>query len=234
MTVLALMSRRGWARLSGLCAGVAGAAFMGLSAGAHADADGPTLALADLWSAYDAMAAYENSYGLFADALFFSHLPEIPFAPLSALLADPALGATVSDELSMLAAEGTTITGQLAGLEPKIEDSSAIAAIDGKELPVIVDMLDFQQQINNSVESFPAISAQMETDPLLVYELNALYVAETDLDTWALNLGYSLGSPAGTTADNVQMLFNGLAMAYDLHSAVDISAILADLASVGL
>jgi hypothetical protein len=141
------MSRRGWARLSGLCAGVASAAFMGLSAapGAHADADAPTLAVADLWSAYDAMAAYENSYGLFEDALFFSHLPEIPFTPLSALLAAPAPGATVSDELSMLAAEGTTITGQLTGLEPKIDDSSVIAAIDGKELPVIVDMLDFQQ-----------------------------------------------------------------------------------------
>ena len=73
-----------------------------------------------------------------------------------------------------------------------------MAATDSKELPLIAEALTFQDQINQSIAFLPTITAQDETNPLLVSDLSALYTNELNLDNIVVNLGEQLanGSPA--------------------------------------
>jgi len=220
-------------RTAGLCAAGAGVAFIGLlvSPRAHADADGASL-YGDLSTIYGDVSAFENSYGLFQDTVFFSDLasPGDIVAASGFDLGDPfPAGATASEDLSAVAAEGDTLTSQLADLQ-------ATAAADGNELAVINDALSLQQQINSAVGDLATITGQDETNPLLIADLSAIYSNEVNYDTFLVNLGDALAidSPAGITADNAYILSEGLGMVNDLQSSADTLTILADLASSGL
>jgi hypothetical protein len=231
-------SAPGWrSRTAGLCAAGAGAAFVGLlmASLAHADADP---AYGDLSTIYDAVTTFENSYGSYEDALFYSDLTS-PGNIISATgfdVGDPfSSGATASSDLSSIAAEDDTVIGQLTNLEQTIAGESGVAATYAdKELPVIEDTLAFQQQINSAIGDLPSITAQEETNPALISDLSALDINETNLDGNLINLGYELFSPAGTTADNAAILSDGLGIAIDTQSTADTLTLLADLSSLGL
>jgi hypothetical protein len=224
-------------RTAGLCAAGAGAAFVGLlmAALAHADADP---AYGDLSTIYDAVTSFENSYGSYEDALLYSDLTSLGniVSATGFDVGDPfSSGATASSDLSSVAAEGNTVTGQLANLEQTIAGESGPAATYAdKELPVIEAAVAFQQQINSVISDLPSITAQEETNPSLISDLSALDINETNLDGTLINLGYELFSPAGTTADNAAILSDGLGIAIDTQSAAETLTLLADLSSIGL
>jgi hypothetical protein len=213
----------------------AGAAFMALLASplAHADAGA---AYGDLAIIYGDVSAFENSFGAYEDLLFYSDLSQNLIAASGIGLSDPfPSDATASQDLSTVVAEGNTLTSQLDALTG-FQPPSVVAATDGKELPVIGDTLAFQEQINNTIADLPAITAQDETNPLLVADLSALYDNELNLGTYLTNLGQELaiGSPAGLTGDNTVILSEGLGILADVQGTGDILTLLADLSSLGI
>jgi hypothetical protein len=224
-------------RTAGLCAAGAGAAFVGLLMAPLADADADP-AYGDLSMIYDAVTTFENSYGSYEDALFDSDLTNLGniISATGFDVGDPfSSGATVSNDLSSIAAEDNTVTAQLTNLEQTIAGESGPAATyTDKELPVIEETLAFQQQINSAISDLPSITAQEETNPALISDLSALDINETKLDGNLINLGYELLSPAGTTGDNAAILSDGLGIAIDTQSTAETLTLLADLSSIGL
>jgi hypothetical protein len=96
--------------------------------------------------------------------------------------------------------------------------------------------LTFQDQINQSVAFLPTITAQDETNTLLIADVSALYTNELNLDNIVVNLAQELaiGSPAGITADNASIIADALGIANDLQSTSETLTILADPTSLGL
>ena len=222
-----------------LIAAGAGTAFVGLLASplAHADADS---AYGDLAAIYGDVSTFENSWGAFEDAVLFSDLTQ-PYNVISAIgidLGDPfASSATVSDDVSSLLKEGNTLTAQLESLEQAVATApTEVATTDDEELPVIEETLAFQQQINTDVVDLPTITAQDETNPLLIAYLSALDGNETNFDTYLINLGdeLAIGSPAGITADNASILADGFGLVTDAQAAGETLTLLADLSSLSL
>jgi len=253
----------GWQfRTTGLCVAGAGAALIWLLVTplAHADADGSSFLLAaaatdlpdsaaatgysDLSNLYVDVTSFENSNGLYEDALFFSDLTSASNI-LSATGFDIGgdrlgPGESASDYLSAIEAEDTTLTGQLTDLEQEVDSieagNSALALTANQEADVILGTSVFQEQINYDIDNLPTITAQDETNPALISELSALYNNEIDLSTNLTNLGDELeiGSPAGITQDNAAILSEALGMANDAQSSAETLTILADLSSIGL
>jgi hypothetical protein len=110
-----------------------------------------------------------------------------------------------------------------------------VAATDSNELPLVAETLTFQDQINQSIAFLPTITAQDETNPLLIADLSALYTNEMNLDNVVVNLGQELtiGSPAGITADNAAIIADALGITNDLQSTSETLTILADLTNLG-
>lgn len=151
-------------------------------------------------------------------------------------------GANASDYLSAIAAEDTTLTGQLANLEQEvisISDSCngcTLAFTDMNEDEVILSTSSFQEQINYAINTLPTITAQEETSPLLISYLSALYNNEIDLGINLTNVGdeFEIPSAAGITAGNAGILSAALGMAADTQGSAEMLTILADLSSIGL
>jgi hypothetical protein len=246
-------------RTTGLCVAGAGAALMGLvmTPLAHADVDGSSLLLAaatdlpdgaaatgygDLSNLYVDVSVFENSFGSYEDEVFFSDLASVGnILRASGLdVGNPfPAGATASDDVSAIAAEDTTVSGELTSLEADINDDDTtpgLAAVDSKELAVVADAQTFEQQISADVGNLPTITAQDETNPVLISELSALYNNEINLSGNLTNLGDELvpGSPAGITADNAGILSDALGILSDVQRTADTLTVLADLSSVGL
>jgi hypothetical protein len=233
----------GWHRhTAGLCVAAAGAALVGLLATPLAQADSDP-AYGDLSTLYQDATSVANSYGSPEDEVFFSNLISVGNV-LSASgldLGDPfSSSATASDDLSTIEGEGAALTGQLTSVEADINDfdkTPGLAAVDSKELAVVGDALTFQQQINADVDSLPTITAQDETNPLLISELSALYTNQIDFGNLLTNnLADQLanGSVTGITDDNADILAYGLGTLVDTQSAADTLTVLADLSSLGL
>jgi hypothetical protein len=216
----------------------AGAAFIGLLASpiAHADTGG---AYADISSIFGDAATFDNAFGSNEDALFFSDLTNsgnlfsasgIDFG------GDPfPSGATATSDLGAITTEATKLAGDINGLQfPDVPP--VVAATDSNELPLVAETLTFQDQINQSIAFLPTITAQDETNPLLMADLSALYTNEMNLDNVVVNLGQELaiGSPAGITADNASIIADALGMANDVQSTSETLVILSDLTSLGL
>lgn len=172
--------------------------------------------------------------------MFFSALAGdgLSASGLGLSLGDPfSSSATASGDVSTIEGEGAALTSQLTGVEADINDTSAITAqVDSRELSFVTDTLAFQQQINGDVDSLPTVTAQDETNPLLIADLGALYSHEIDFGTLLTNLGNHLanGSPTGITEDNAAILANGLGLLIDTQSTADTLTALADLSSLGL
>jgi hypothetical protein len=222
-----------------LIAAIAGAVFTGLLVAPLADADADS-AYSDLAAIYGDVSTFENSWGAFEDGVFFSDLTQL-YNVISATgidLGDPfASGATVSNDVSTVLTEGNTLTTQLENLEQAVATAPTIVATtDDEELPVIEETLAFQQQINTDIGELPAITAQDETNPLLIAYLSALDGNETNFDTYLINLGdeLAIGSPAGITADNASILADGFGFVTDLQGAGETLTLLADLPNLGL
>ncbi len=216
----------------------AGAAFCALLASplTHADVGG---AYADISSLYDDGLTFANSFGSSEDGLFFSDLTSsanlfsasgIDFA------GDPfPSDATATSDVSAIATEGTKLADGINGLQfPDLPP--VVAATDSNELPLVAEALTFQDQINQSIAFLPTISAQDETNPLLIADLSALYTNEVNLDDVVVNLGQELaiGSPAGITADNAAIVADALGIANDAQSASETLTFLTELTSLGL
>lgn len=214
----------------------AGAALMALLASPLAHADAADTAYSDLTTVYADAAAFSNSFGGYEDLVFDADLVQNFLAASGIGLGEPALsGTTASQDLTTIVAEGTTITTDLDSLKD-FQPASVVAATDAKELPVISETSAFQEQINNAIADLPAITAQDETNPLLLAELSALHDHELALGTFVTNLGEELanGSPAGITADNTGFLAEGLGIVNDMNGAADTLTLLADLSGIGL
>ncbi len=215
-----------------------GAAFVAslTSPLAAADVGG---AYADISSIYSDAITLDNSFGAYEDGLFFSDLTSsanlfgasgIDFG------GDPfPSGATATSDVSAIAAEGTKLANELNKLE-YFDPTSVQAGTDSKELPLIAEALTFQDQINQSIAFLPTITAQDETNPLLIADLSALYGNELNLDTTLVNLSYELAaaSPAGLTEDNAAIIADALGIANDAQSASETLTFLAELSSLGL
>lgn len=215
------------------------AAFLGLLVAplSHADAGS---AYGDLSTIYGDVTAFESSYGLFEDSIFYSDLASlgniIDASGINIGDSFPA-GATVSEDVSSIVAEDTTLTDQLTSLEQTIAgEPSALATIGDKELPVITDTLAFQDQINNDIGNLPTITTQDETNPLVIADLSALYGRELDFSNELNNLVDSLAvdNLAGISADNANILSEGLGITLDAQSTADALTLLNDLSSLGL
>jgi hypothetical protein len=216
-----------------LIAAGAGAAFMALLASplAQADADLYT----DISYIYGDALAYDNAYGPFEDAVLYSDLAQ-PYNIVAASGLDiggpfPS-GADASQDVSTIEAEGNTLVTQLTELHA----AAATDAADFPEYPVIGDASAFQEQLNTAIADLPTITAQDETNPLLIADLSALYGNELDLSTYLSNLGDALAGndPAGITADNASIIADALGFATDVQGASETLTILADLTSLGL
>jgi len=211
----------------------ASAGFLALLASplAHADED----AGAELSFAYGDALIYEQSWGLPEEFQFYSDLAS-PGNLLSASgvdLGDPfPSDASASADANIIGMEGNTLTSQLADLRSVAGSDVA----DYKEFPVIGDALSFQEQINNSIADLPAITAQDETNPLLIAELSVVYGNEIDLDNNLVGLGDALtsGSPAEITAENAAIVAEGLGILSGAQGASDTLTFLAELTSLGL
>ncbi len=231
---MANLSRSAWLLIAS-----SGAALTGLLAAplSHADADP---AYGDLSTIYADVTEFENSYGLFEDSVFYSDLASLGnIIDASGINIGDSFssGATASDEVNSIAAEGSTLASQLTTLEQTIAgEPAALAATDANELPVVTDTLAFQDQINTDIANLPTITTQDETNPLVIADLSALYGRELDFSNELGNLVDSLGigSPAGITADNAAILAEGLGITLDTQSAGDALTLLADLSSLGL
>jgi hypothetical protein len=216
----------------------AGAAFLALLASpfVHADTGG---AYADISSIYGDALTFDNSFGSYEDALFYSDLDSsanlfsasgIDFG------GDPfPSGANATSDVSSIATESTKLADELNTLQ-YFDPTSVQSATDSKELPLIAETLIFQDQINQSIAFLPSISAQDETNPLLIADLSALYGNELNLDTTLVNLGDALtdASPAQLTADNAAIVADALGIANDVQSASETLTLLAELSSLGL
>jgi hypothetical protein len=211
----------------------AGAAFMALLASPLAQADVDLYT--DISYIYGDALAYDNAYGPFEDVVLYSDLAQ-PYNILAASGLDiggpfPS-GADASQDVSTIEAEGNTLVTQLTELHA----AAATDAADFSEYPVIGDASAFQEQLNTAIADVPTITAQDETNPLLIADLSALYGNELDLSTYLTNLGDALAAndPAGITADNAAIIADSLGFATDVQGASETLTILADLTSVGL
>jgi hypothetical protein len=225
-------------RRSQLLTAGAGAPFIGLLASPLADADTGG-AYADISSIFGDATTFANAFGSTEDALFLTDLTSSanlfsasgvdfggdPFPP----------GGTATSDVGAIATEGTKLADDINGLQfPDLPP--VVAATDSGELPLIAEALTFQDQINQSVAFLPTITAQDQTNPLLIADVSALYTNELNLDNIVVNLGQELaiGSPAGITADNASIIADALGVANDLQSTSETLTILADLTSLGL
>ncbi|UMB67628.1 hypothetical protein [Mycobacterium paraterrae] len=200
---------------------------------AHADADA---AYGDLANLYVDASTFSNSFGAYEDLLFDSDLTQNLFAAsVSNLFAQSPSAATASDEVNAALTEGHTVATELDALET-YQPASVVAATDGKDIPAIGDAAMLQEQINAAIADLPAVTAQDETNPLLVAELSALAGTELNLTDYAGNLGEQLanGSPAGLTAENTLFIAEGLAVLSNVQSTSETLTLLADLSSLGL
>ena len=206
---------------------------------AQADTDP---AYGDLSNVYHDAITFDSSFDLSEEVQFFSALASLGNV-LSASgldLSDPfSSSATASDDLSAIEGEDAALTGQLTTLEADINDydnTPGLAAVDSKELSVVGDALTFEQQINADVGNLPTITAQDETNPLLISELSALYNNQIDFGNNLTNLVEELGiaTPSGITSDNAALVASGLGTLIDTQSAADTLTVLADLSSIGL
>lgn len=233
----------GWhRRTAGLGVAGVGAAIIGLLAAPVAQADSNP-AYGDLSTLYQDAIAFDRPYGLLEYGQFFSALasPGNVLAASGLDVGDPfSSSATASDDLTAIEGQGAALTGELTGLEATVNDyenTPGLEAVDGKELAVVGDALTFEQQITADIDDLPTITAQDETDPLLISVLSALYNNQTDLgNEFINNLGEQLasGSVTGITDDNADIFAYGLGTLVDTQSAADTLTVLADLSGLGL
>jgi hypothetical protein len=216
----------------------AGAAFMAVLASplAQADVGG---AYSDISTIYGDAVTFAGAFAPVEPEVFYSDLAQ-PYNLFSAsgidLGQDPfPSDATATSDLGAIATEGTKLASDLNGLV-YVEFPPITAATDSKELPLIAEAFTFQDQINQSIAFLPTITAQDETNPLLIGDLSALYTNELNLDNIVVNLGEQLanGSPTGITDANASIIADGLGIANDLQSTSETLTILADLTSLGL
>jgi hypothetical protein len=231
-----------WHRTTaGMCVVGAGVALIGLLATPRAQADSDP-AYGDLSTLYQDAIAFDRSFDLSEELQFFSALGSLGdvLRASGVDLGDPfSSSATASDDLTAIEGEDAALTGQLTSLAADIHDydnTPGLAAVDGKELSVVGDALTYEQQITADVDNLPTITAQDETNPLLISELSALYNNQIDFGNNLTNLvgELEIATPAGITDDNAALVASDLGILVDTQSATDTLTALADLSSVGI